>query len=113
MRWPLRRELVQQLVVAALRDAECLPGPDRTICGLAVVEDGDRSLAVHIPARRLGAHGRVEARLQEPFEQQRRCRPRVRRPGSARDPLDSLWVGGRDDVGYLGFAGAYVLVPVG
>ena len=50
---------------------------------------------------------------EEPFEQQRRCSPRVRRPGSARDPLDSLWVGGRDDVGYLGLAGTYVLVTGG
>ena len=29
------------------------------------------------------------------------------------DPRDSLRVGRRDGVGYLGFAGAYVLVPVG
>ena len=81
-------ELLQQLVVAALGDTERLPGADSAVCGLAVVEDGDRGLAAHVPACCRCAHGRVESRPQEPFEQHRRGRPRVRRPGSAGDPLD-------------------------
>jgi hypothetical protein len=59
-------EPVQQLVVAALGDAECLPESDPAICGLAVVEDPDRGLAVHVPARSRGAPGRVEAWPQGP-----------------------------------------------
>ena len=59
-------KLLQQLVVPALRNSESLPSADSDTGCLSIVEDGDRSLAAHVPACRRCAHGRVETWPQEP-----------------------------------------------